>query len=987
MGRIHSTQAQRVFPDGIALSDHYVEGIGLIPFTAWGGVTNYPVGGMSLSLGQLAGVHPSTGLALDPTNWLPSIAVHTAVVMAIETPPGFSLTLSNLILQGDGFYLTNLNLSTYGLATGTPLYAYTETDPAFAGWLETNTYLKSESDPVWSAASNNYFTRTESDTRYLHSTSNLADVTNPQAARTHLQLGSISTQNASSVHITGGTIQSTTISNSVITLIADSSLEMNAPGTFGFLTQMGSYTAQIGGAESTILFPGNIEVLGTQIIYQANTLILSTNHIILNRDGTLATALSAGILIEQDGITSGYFRVSPSSEKMLQVKAPGGSNLFLVATNTEATLTIRENVSLPDDFVAIDTYTSDTNAIWQRLSQSATGTPLYVESDPAWAAEKANYATGTPLYAFTEADPAFSGWLGTNTYVKTESDPLWNAEKANYATGTPLYAYTESDPVFLAQKAQFATGTPLYVESDPTWAAEKANYATGTPLYAFTEADPAFTNWLETNTYIQTESDPLWNAEKANYATGTPLYAYTESDPVFIAQKAQFATGTPLYVESDPVWIAERSNYATGTPLYAFTEADPAFTNWLETNTYIQTESDPLWNAEKANYATGTPLYAYTESDPVFLAQKAQFATGTPLYAFTEADPAFTTWLDTNTYVQTESDPVWNSEKSGYWTKTLADDRFLQSTGNLSELTDVPLARSNLLLGTIATQQFSQVTLTGGQIQGVLISNVTLYVQSGGALDVTAPGNFQLLPSIGASTLQLGGSESDILIPGNLEVSGTQTVYQSSSLMVSTNFILVNKDGTASTVLGAGLYMEHDATTAGYFRVSTAQSAHLQMKAPTGSNLVLIVTNKAVSLTVTDDVSLPADFALRTTYTAATTALWQASSQEQTSRIQVDTSLSNHIATLQSGKLDSNVWATAASTTNIYPKTGGTVNGNAAISGTLSVSGHATLSSAVTLGSNTTSATAGMIRWNPSASIFEGYNGSAWIPLGNVYSD
>ncbi len=530
--------------------------------------------------------------------------------------------------------------------------------------------------------------------------------------------------------------------------------------------------------------------------------------------------------------------------------------------------------------------------------------------------------------------------------MKSESDPIWSAEKANYATGTPLYAFTETDPVFLAQKDQFATGTPLYT---------------------FTEVDPALASWIATNTYVKSESDPIWSAEKANYATGTPLYAYTESDPVFLAQKDQFATGTPLY---------------------AYTEADPAFTNWLNTNTYIQTETDPLWNAEKANYATGTPLYAYTESDPVFLAQKAQFATGTPLYV--ESDPVWAAEkanYATGTPLYAESDPVWSSEKSGYWTKTLADDRFLQSTGNLVELTDIPLARSNLHLGSIATQEFSQINLTGGRIQGVLISNVTLYVQSGGAIDVTAPGNFQLLPGIGSSTLQIGGSDSDILIPGNLEISGTQTVYQSSSLMVSTNFILVNKDGTAGTVLGAGLYMEHDATTSGYFRVSSSQSAHLQLKAPTGSNIVLIATNKSVSLTLTDDVSLPNDFALRTTYVSSTTALWQASTQEENSRIQADTSLSNQVAALQSGKLDSNTWAGAASTTNSYPRTGGTVNGNAAITGTLSVSGHTTLSSAVTLGSNTTAATAGMIRWNPSTSVFEGYNGSAWITLGNVYSD
>ncbi|MDD4737551.1 MAG: hypothetical protein PHP44_15740, partial [Kiritimatiellae bacterium] len=548
---IQTARAQRVFPDGIALQGRYVEGLGLVPITAWGGVTNDPVSGMMMSLGQLAGVHPETGEPLNPTNWLPTLSVHTAVVMAITAPPGYQLTLSNLTLQGDGYLITNLNLSSYNIATGTPLYAFTETDPTFTNWLDTNTYIQTEtdpvflaekssfatgtplyvesdpvflaersnfatgtpiyvesdptwvsersnyatgtplyafteSDPVWATASNAYYLRTQSDSLFLRLTNNLNDLPNPQTARSNLQLGTLATQNLNAVRITGGTIQEITLTNVNLLLSADDTLELDQPGNFGFLTEMGTHTLQLGGAESKVLFPGNIEVLGTQTIHHIASLTLSTNHIILNKDGSLSTVLSAGLLIEQDGLTSGYYRVSPATAKALQLKAPAGSNLLLVVTNQDATLTIRKNVSLPDDFVSITSYQSETNAIWQKLNAAATGTPLYVESDPVWTSERSNYATGTPIYA----------------------------------------------------------------ESDPIWTSERSNYATGTPLYAFTELDPAFTNWLDTNTYVQTESDPVWASEKANYATGTPLYVYTETDPVFLAQKAQFATGTPLYVES-----------------------------------------------------------------------------------------------------------------------------------------------------------------------------------------------------------------------------------------------------------------------------------------------------------------------------------------------------------------------------------------------------------------------------------------------------
>ena len=37
--------------------------------------------------------------------------------------------------------------------------------------------------------------------------------------------------------------------------------------------------------------------------------------------------------------------------------------------------------------------------------------------------------------------------------------------EGSYSTGTPIYV--ETDPVWLADKASYSTGTPVYVESDP----------------------------------------------------------------------------------------------------------------------------------------------------------------------------------------------------------------------------------------------------------------------------------------------------------------------------------------------------------------------------------------------------------------------------------------------------------------------------------------------------------------------------------------
>ena len=79
---------------------------------------------------------------------------------------------------GYGLIMTNnvIAIDTSIVATGTPLYVYSETDPAFAAssnlflqaetdpaftnWLGTNTYIKTESDPVWASEKSSYATGT-----------------------------------------------------------------------------------------------------------------------------------------------------------------------------------------------------------------------------------------------------------------------------------------------------------------------------------------------------------------------------------------------------------------------------------------------------------------------------------------------------------------------------------------------------------------------------------------------------------------------------------------------------------------------------------------------------------------------------------------------------------------------------------------------------------------------------------------------------------
>ena len=72
-----AAQAQRSFPDGITLSGSYVRTQGLLDLAAWssGAISDAAVRGMGVSLGQLGGLNPVTGLALTDTNNLVPLAV------------------------------------------------------------------------------------------------------------------------------------------------------------------------------------------------------------------------------------------------------------------------------------------------------------------------------------------------------------------------------------------------------------------------------------------------------------------------------------------------------------------------------------------------------------------------------------------------------------------------------------------------------------------------------------------------------------------------------------------------------------------------------------------------------------------------------------------------------------------------------------------------------------------------------------------------
>lgn len=153
----------------------------------------------------------------------------------------------------------------------------------------------------------------------------------------------------------------------------------------------------------------------------------------------------------------------------------------------------------------------------------ATGTPVYVESDPVWESEKASYATGVPVYV--ESDPVFQAARVSGAIMTVGSVRVRGAISNKY--------------VFVDGFPPSETLTPFFIPVGKGVGNRNYNDA----RYAFSNqgvnADTAY-GWGDhsTNGYLTVESDPVWVAVSNTVTAGAALGATSvqvESDPGFAA--------------------------------------------------------------------------------------------------------------------------------------------------------------------------------------------------------------------------------------------------------------------------------------------------------------------------------------------------------------------------------------------------------------------------------------------------------------------
>lgn len=348
-------------------------------------------------------------------------AIDGAAIAAVSNVHAFNLTVRELWsprkIAEHAVLVDWLNTNTCVKTEVDPLwnawlstnaYVKTESDPLWNAWLGTNAYVKAEADPLWDAwlGTNNYFkcdgsrVLTADGSGGGHSWTNLAGV----------------------------------VVTSAYEVVRDASTNLLQYGGFDATNYWVGWAAPMTGWERTDYPPprGGIAFLddASGNLNQDFGTEIGASYRITCAASNLA---ASRIVISLGGITC------PSQDVTSIVTFTND----VIATDTNG-LNIFGSGSLIVDWVAVERIPSSQSVTFSKIFRYdqvvawlSTNAYVKAEADPVWLA----WLTTNTLVK-TESDPVWSTWLGTNAYVKTEADPLWDAW-----LGTNTYVKIEADPV------------------------------------------------------------------------------------------------------------------------------------------------------------------------------------------------------------------------------------------------------------------------------------------------------------------------------------------------------------------------------------------------------------------------------------------------------------------------------------------------------------------------------------------------------------
>ena len=301
----------------------------------------------------------------------------------------------------------------------------------------------------------------------------------------------------------------------------------------------------------------------------------------------------------------------------------------------------------------------------------ATGTPVYVESDPVWNAQKAGYATGTPLYV--ESDPVWSA--ASNSYFTasqvSNAVSFWstyaasgevnldnkNVNNANYISGYRGGFIDYADHIIGGQPWTISqqltvTGVATFAGSiNPVTIIDAVTISGSTPDVVV--GNSGFT-WLAP--VFGTQAVKLWSANggsatsvylfahgggglaRANETNGLNNSLIWDSGMEVLETKGRIVLRDPTTLDANITITATGGLQVGQNSFYAFPSGDiqqdatnTALLGHITANSINVTGITTI-----AGYATGTPIYTVSglaTGTPLYEVDLSPYATGTPIYS------------------------------------------------------------------------------------------------------------------------------------------------------------------------------------------------------------------------------------------------------------------------------------------------------------------------------------------------------------------